>query len=212
MDRVNKRSWEHWWEKHALFDFPRRSKWVAGRIITTPTTQSPVRKLIVKEAEACDSSNVLDVGCATCVDYDFFKGTGIKYTGVDITRKFLDYAKKLYPGIDVRLANALSLPFEDGEYDMVYCKSLIEHLHPDEWKDVVIEAWRVANKKLLLSFVLTPRDKPAKYNYMAGGYYNNYLNKTDLIVFLLGLGGVRKVRLMKSDTARSALYVVEKNE
>ena len=206
-----KRPWEYWWEREALPDFPRSSKWVRGQPIKTPTTHSPVRKVIIEEAQKCGSSNVLDVGCATCIDYDFFKGTGIRYTGIDITKKFLDYAKKLHPEIDVRLHNVVSLPFRDREFDTVYCKSFIEHLHPDEWKKAIAEAWRATNKKLMLIFVLKPWDKPPEYNYMVGGYYNNILNKKELLGFLLHLEDIKSVQL-KTDVGRHDLYVVEKNE
>ena len=152
---------------------------------------------------------MLDVGCASAIDYSLFKGTGIRYIGLDITQKFLDYARHLNPEVDVRLASAIDLPFKDGEVDVVYMKSLVEHLHPDEWRKAITEAWRVSAKKLILCFVLKPREGEAEYNYREEGYYENFLSRDELIDFLKKLRDARKVREILS-VGRHDLYVVEK--
>jgi len=175
--------------------------------IETPTTQSPVRRVIVKEALQSGKS-VLDCGCATCIDYELFRKTDIKYIGVDITQRFLDYAKKLYPEVDVCLASVTNLPFGDGEIDTVYLKSIIEHLHPDEWRIAISEGYRVARHKLMLCFVLKPWDKPTEYKQTKKLFWNNHLNRGELYNHLNSIG-VKKVRYGK-DIGRHDLYVIEK--
>lgn len=201
------RPWERWWREEAARDFPRRSKHVAGMKIETPTTESPVRRVIVEEALK-SGDTVLDGGCATCIDYELFRETKIKYTGIDITDKFLNYAKHLYPEIDVRHASVINLPFQDGEYDTVYFKSLVEHLHPDEWRVALSEGWRVAKHKFMLCFVLKPWDKPAEYIQTKKLFWNNRLNRQELYDHLKSLGAENIV--YHKDIGRHDLYVMEK--
>lgn len=204
---MTKRDWEKWWVEKAAADFPRRSKYVAGMTITTPTPESPVRKIIVEEALK-SGDTVLDGGCATCIDYELFKDTEIKYTGVDITDKFLDYAKQLYPEIDVRHASIINLPFLDESYDTVYFKSIIEHIHPDEWRAAITEGWRVAKHKFMLCFVLKPWDAPAEYKQTKELFWNNHLNRQELYDHLKSIG-VGKITYHK-DIGRHDLYIMEK--
>lgn len=139
-----------------------------------------------------------------------FKDTKIKYTGVDITEKFLDYAKRLYPEIDVRHASITNLPFADSSYDTVYYKSIVEHLHPDEWRVALTEGWRVARHKFMLCFVLKPWDKPTEYRQTKNLFWNNRLNRQELYDHLKSIG-IKKIRHDKN-IGRHDLYVMEKQE
>ncbi len=69
-------------------------------------------------------------------------------TGVDIVER---------PGFeeenrDFILADARSLPFEDGQFDIAYSNSVIEHIDPDGWANYAAEVRRVAGRY----FVQTP--------------------------------------------------------
>jgi len=65
---------------------------------------------------------VLDVGCGVL-------GLRALEPGLDITG--LDIAEQpAYPGPFVRADPAGGLPFGDGEFDLVYCSSVIEHVPP----------------------------------------------------------------------------------
>lgn len=75
---------------------------------------------------------VLDVGCGT----GFFtskikKVTGAEVYGIDISKKALKLARK--HGIRTGLADLNKrFPFKDGEFDMVNCGEVIEHMYnPD---------------------------------------------------------------------------------
>lgn len=57
---MNNRLWERWWREEAPNDFPRSSKRVDGKKIEVPTTESPVRRVIVEEALK-SGNTVLDV-------------------------------------------------------------------------------------------------------------------------------------------------------
>lgn len=202
---MSKRMWERWWEHGTSGDFPRRyvKKWKGEEI---QWSNSPVRKII--QQEGLEGESVLDVGCATCIDYEYFKDTGVHYVGVDLTERYLTAARSLYPGIDVRQGNVTQgLPFSDKSFDMVYLKSVIEHLHPDEWRKAVGEIWRVARLKILLAFFIPPRDEEATYVYREEGFWNNRLDRRELLRHLEGLEGYGGVKMYENVTGND-LYVV----
>ncbi len=67
-------------------------------------------------------ARVLDVGCGRiglrALEPD------LDITGVDLT------ARPEYPGPFVRADASAGLPFADGEFELVYCSSVIEHVPP----------------------------------------------------------------------------------
>lgn len=69
-----------------------------------------------------EAARVLDVGCGQLGLRALEPGLDI--TGVDLA------ARPDYPGPFVRADAAVGLPFADGEFDLVYCSSVIEHVPP----------------------------------------------------------------------------------
>lgn len=205
MSGLSKREWEKWWERNTEKDFPRGyvKRWKGE---TISYRESPVRSII--RTEGLEGYNVLDVGCASCIDYEYFKNTGVKYVGVDLTRRYLDAAKELYPEIEVYEANVVhGLPFEDGSFDMVYLKSVLEHLHPEEWRKAIDNAWRIARKKLMLIFFIPPVNEFPVYEYKEEGFWNNRLDKRELLSHLKSLEGYDGYKLYENVIGND-LYVV----
>lgn len=194
---VKKREWETWWTRDAQKDFPRQTK---------RTMESPMRGLIVEET-AKAGETVLDVGCATCIDYPLFKEANISYTGLDITEKFLIYARKLYPDIKVHHGSILDLPFEDRSFDVAYTKSVLEHLHPDEWRRGIEELWRVAEKRVILGFYIPPWDKPADYFFDQHGFWRNTLNHQEVVE---AINSLEPKNLTVKDVSVGRAYIVDK--
>jgi SAM-dependent methyltransferase len=65
-------------------------------------------------------ARVLDVGCGALGLRALEPGLDV--TGVDLVER------PGYPGPFVRADAAAGLPFSDGEFDLVYCSSVIEHV------------------------------------------------------------------------------------
>ena len=155
----------------------------------------PTRKLIVEKSRI--GKTVLECGCASCVDYEHFKDSGIKYTGIDITSTFIEAAEQLNPNVDVRQGNITNLEFKDESYDTVYCRNVLEHLNPDEWTEAISEMWRVARMQILMGFFIIPDIEPIKYIQDEYGFHNNKYNITEIFEFCISLDKVRMWELVQ---------------
>ncbi len=97
-------------------------------------------------------ARVLDVGCGEI-------GLRALEPELDITGVDLD-ERPHYPGAFVRADAADGLPFADGEFDLVYCSSVIEHVPPARRAAFAAEVRRVGRGWFVqtpaLSFPIEP--------------------------------------------------------
>lgn len=74
--------------------------------------------------------NILDIGSnagiMTVKIADRFPHSRI--TGVDVFKDAINYAKKRYPGIKFMVADAQTLPFNNKEFDLIFCLETLEHI------------------------------------------------------------------------------------
>jgi SAM-dependent methyltransferase len=82
------------------------------------------------------TARVLDLGCGRI-------GLRALEPELDITGVDL-FERPDYPGPFVRADATVGLPFQDGEFDLVYCSSVIEHVPPPRRAAFAAEARRVA--------------------------------------------------------------------
>lgn len=90
---------------------------------------------------------VLDVGCGAgdfCEAINFYR-PDLQVSGVDISKRAIDTAKKRVKKAVFQVSNAEKLPFEDKYFDAVTCFDLIEHVEFP--KKVVAEISRVLKPK-----------------------------------------------------------------
>lgn len=85
--------------------------------------------------ELAPDARVLDLGCGQA-------GLRALEPGLDITGLDLE-ERPGYPGPFVRVDATRGLPFEDGEFDVVYCSSVLEHIEPAARPAVASEIRRV---------------------------------------------------------------------
>lgn len=83
-----------------------------------------------------EGGRVLDVGCGEL-------GLRVFAPDLDITGVDLEHRPD-YPGPFVVADATEKLPFEDGEFDLVYCNSVIEHIDPPKRAAFAKEIRRVA--------------------------------------------------------------------
>jgi SAM-dependent methyltransferase len=68
--------------------------------------------------------SILDVGCGIGHFYEFLESNGlikklkIRYSGIDISKKMVDFAQKKFPGVDFQVVDLINDKF-DKKYDYV---------------------------------------------------------------------------------------------
>lgn len=187
------RKWENWWA-NVPDDY----------MLVEVQYTHPIRTLMAEEAKI--GENVLDVACGQCISYPFFRVAGLKYVGLDLTKKFIDASRERYPEIEIHEASVLDIPFPDASFDTVCCKDLLEHLAPEDIPTAIREMWRVAKLKLMIAFFIPPWDKPASItliNGLHGPYYQNQYNKHDIMTVIESLEDLGEVDIqwIRSDAA-----------
>jgi SAM-dependent methyltransferase len=89
----------------------------------------------------------LDVGCGTGRDLGWFLGAGWladRLAGIDAVATRVRLAAAAAPGVDVRLAHALSLPYADGSFDVTAAVLVFSSIGREETRRALFaEMWRV---------------------------------------------------------------------
>lgn len=196
------RPWERWWAEIEGQDHMR----------TPNQLQHPVRKMFVQKASEAGKT-VLEVGCATAIDYPLFKKAKISYTGIDITKKFVRRAREWNPLADIKHGDAFGLPFADESYDTVYCKDLLEHLPNEAYIRVINEMWRVTRHLMMMSFYIPLTNKEqTEYIMSPHGFYVNKYSTEEMNRFLRGLERFSSLEIINVDQKFTpcTLYTVQK--
>ncbi len=85
---------------------------------------------IIKKYTKISSLNILDVGCGTgalMIELSHFGNI----SGIDIAQTAIDFCKTR--GIsDVKVGNALDIPYSDNSFDVVLALDVLEHIKEDE--------------------------------------------------------------------------------
>jgi len=180
--------------------------------------EQPIRCRIRDEAKAVGNF-VLDVGCATCIDYPLYREAGLFYVGVDLTYKLLLGALKHASDVPVVQGDGKKLPFKNGSFDSVYCKDMLVHLPPEVYKRVLGEMWRVTKKVLMIGFFGHKVDEAKECEYKIAepkpdvGYnyphYWSYYTKDailDVLNKLSGFNGLKTEQVKFESYPDSADY------
>lgn len=96
----------------------------------TPRTDYPSKlaRYIIERFRIVAGSHFLEVGCGRADFLDAFNEAGLVCSGIDREKR----SAALNPNLDIRLCDISidSLPFPDNSFDVVYHKSVLEHI-PD---------------------------------------------------------------------------------
>jgi SAM-dependent methyltransferase len=93
-------------------------------------------------AERLRARRVLDLGCGTGDSVDLFRSVdpAVSWVGADIDDS-AEVAARTRTDADFVTFDGRRLPFDDGSFELVYCKQVLEHVdHP---RELVAEAARV---------------------------------------------------------------------
>lgn len=81
---------------------------------------------IIKQTNTKSTDKILEVGCGAGLLSREFKN--YDYTGVDYSAPLIDKHKKLFSSHNVHVAEANNLPFNDNEFDLVFCSGVFQYL------------------------------------------------------------------------------------
>jgi len=148
---LGNREWENWhkWDTWCIEQIVRDE-------LSRPAQKSVRRCLAEILVQLGDS--LLDIGCGPGALWPHLKPYKPRFTwvGVDITKKMLAVARRLFPEIPVHHADAGCLPFDGNSFDLALLRHILEHLPPWLMKVTLREAMRVARRAVILDFYVPP--------------------------------------------------------
>jgi ubiquinone/menaquinone biosynthesis C-methylase UbiE len=133
----------------------RLNRWFGGvsttqKIVTRVAQAAGVKRLSLLEV-AAGSGKVPDMVCERLAP----RGIALDVTLLDMARSHLpggDPAAASHPGKNHSVvANALTMPFADGAFDLVSCSLFAHHLDSQQLRRFVQEALRVSRRAVLIN-------------------------------------------------------------
>jgi len=103
--------------------------------------------------------SILEVGCGGQGYANRFKGTGINYTGLDITPEYLRLARENFPEFRFIDGDAREMPFDDKSFEVSFSNNLLLHLIPEDAEKVFREMLRVTRKAVIIISLFAEEDK-----------------------------------------------------
>lgn len=130
---------------------------------------------------------VLDAGCGEGFGITYlFPDTTAQVVGVDLRPHALTFARTLNPQHSFATGSVFSLPFRDGQFDLVLCMEVLEHL--DDPAAALHELRRLSSAWLLLSVPNEPLFMGANFlrgkNVQAWGNDPEHINHWSTGAFL----------------------------
>lgn len=102
--------------------------------------------LLDKFAEKINNGKVLDAGCGPGRDTEYLTEKGLKVTGIDLAEGMIEHAKKNKKG-DFKAMDVRDLEFENGEFEGLWCNTVMHFFQPGEMPEVLEELKRVTKEK-----------------------------------------------------------------
>ena len=146
---------------------------------------------IVTEVGIEDNCSVLDVGCGFGDYFNYLKQRGIKnvkYCGIDISNKIVDFAKEKNSSVNVIQGNVLDLS-DDEKYDYVISLGFNCVKTGSNWEtltQVLDKMWKLSKKGIAYNAVSTfSEDSPRKIYFVSPAKVIDYImnNLTYKVVF-----------------------------
>lgn len=141
------------------------------------------KKKFVEYVIESDVCNIVEVGAGDLTEgQQILAKKTIDYSIVDISPLFLNYVKEIEPQVKTYMADMISLPFENKQFDLIYTCSVLEH-SPDILKTIK-EFSRVSKSFYFTIFKWMNKSGGLVSSYNGEkGFFSTYFN----IHLLIGL-------------------------
>jgi len=96
-----------------------------------PRTDFPfnLAKHIVEKFNLKKNNKILDVGCGRCEVLTAFGQLGLDISGIDASERIRNFAPKDISKLEILDFSKENFPFNDNDFDVIFTKSVIEHVH-----------------------------------------------------------------------------------
>jgi len=97
-------------------------------------------------ATGMEQGRIIEIGCASGYYYEVLEhlsGHPINYTGLDYSRSLIERARREYPNVPFRIADAMKLPLANRSHDIVISGCVL--LHVKDYQQAIAETARVAS-------------------------------------------------------------------
>lgn len=103
--------------------------------------------------------SALDVGCGVGNFHGLLAPHFQKTCGVDVSNESIIKARENNPGLDYVVYEGSRLPYDEGEFDLVFSICVMHHVPPENWPGFVAEMKRVLRPGgMALVFEHNPRN------------------------------------------------------
>ncbi len=90
---------------------------------------------------------ILEVGCNLGLQLKYLQKIGYKNLyGIDVQKRIIKKSHELFPNIETIVASALSIPFDDKCFDLVFTSGVLIHIAPENIVQVMSEIVRVSRR------------------------------------------------------------------
>jgi SAM-dependent methyltransferase len=96
-----------------------------------------------RRLDGASDARVLDVGCGAGVTDAYLVGRVGELHGADVSEGLLSAAAAANPQVRYRSFNGVTLPYEDGAFDVSFAICVLHHVEPGERASLVRELARV---------------------------------------------------------------------
>ena len=101
---------------------------------------------LIKNYGNIERLKVLDLGCGTGLIDSYLQESIPNLHGCDISSDSINKAKATNPSVVYNSYDGINLPYDDGNFDVVFTVNVMHHVNPIERKRFVNEALRVTKK------------------------------------------------------------------
>lgn len=93
---------------------------------------------------------ILEVGCGAGHNLTRLREiSNLEVYGIDINKKALEHANKLYSFAKFQEGSIFDIPFPDNFIDLVFCRGVLIHIPPEDRLKAMKEMLRVSKKNIL---------------------------------------------------------------
>lgn len=189
-----------WWNKNVEKRMEDFKSWIEDH-------NEPSKKYCRKYVADKNYRQIIDCGSGLASEYFGYinDNYSINYTGLDSCKYLIELnANKGINMIEAELNN--ELPLEDGSYECVYCREVIEHL--PYYETAINNMIRIGNKEVIICWFIKPAEVPDDINYWKEeDLYHNKYNLEKLEKFILSNPKVSSISWKDISDKKNVLHI-----